>query len=214
MMFRLVTVTREYGSGGSVIAKTVAERLRWKVLDQSLISAVSRAAQVDLRAVGQYDEHVDSWWHRFNRGGLQAAAIEAGVARSDAQFFDAEAVAEFTQQEILRAAEKGNCVIVGRGAQCVLQDREDVFHVFIYGPLNERISRVQHRVDSTDDIEHLIWLTDHERGRYIRTYFGHDWKDPHLYNMMISSQMGIESAAAMIIDAVQRDQCLPQRLFA
>ena len=89
-MFRVITVAREFGSGGSIIARKVAEKLRWNLLDRSLITAVARAAQVDAGTAEQYDEHVESWWHRFNQGGIWSAAIFAGIAPDDAQFFDAE----------------------------------------------------------------------------------------------------------------------------
>ena len=203
-MFKGVTVSREYGSAGGIIARTVAETLRWNLLDRALIAAVARTAQVDAETAGRYDEHVDSWWHRLNRGGLRAVAIGAGITPGDAQFFDAETMAAFTRQVILKAAGTGDCVIVGRGAQCVLQDREDVLHVFIYAPWAERVGHVRARAESSQDVEELIRVTDHERASYIRTCYGCDWKDPHLYHMMISSRIGTEMAAWMIVNAVQR----------
>ena len=69
-MIRVVTVASEYGGGGSIIAQKVAERLGWNLLDRALLDAVARAAQVDDETAARYDEHVDSWWHRFNRGGF------------------------------------------------------------------------------------------------------------------------------------------------
>jgi cytidylate kinase len=202
-MVRVLTVAREYGSGGSLIAKTVAKELRWKLLDQELVRDVARAAQVDPESAAEYDEHVDSWWHRFNRDGLLAASLTAGVTLEDAQFFDAERTAAFAQRVICEAAARGNCVIVGRGAECVLQGREDVFHVFVYGPWEERLSRVRNRDGSCRDVAELIRATDQERARYIRSYYGCDWKDPHLYHMMISSQIGTETAARMIVNALR-----------
>ena|SRR5579862_8859249 len=118
------------------------------------------------------------------------------------EFFDSEAVAGSAKRVITSAAEAGNCVIVGRGGQCVLQGRTDVLHVFIYGPWGERVARVRSRVEATEDAGELIQSADQERAAYIRTYHGCDWKDPHLYQLMISSQIGIESAAFLIVEAV------------
>jgi len=202
-MFRVVTVAREYGSGGGIIARMAAERLGWNLLDGALIGAVARTAEIDAEIAGRCDEHVDSWWHRFNRGGLWSAAIWAGIAPDDVQFFDADAIATYTRQVMLKAAATGDCVIVGRGAQCVLQDHEDVLHVFIYAPWAERGGRVRARAESAQDVEELMRVTDGERASYIRTYYGCDWKDPHLYHMMISSQIGTEMAAWMIVNAVK-----------
>jgi cytidylate kinase len=198
-MFRVVTVEREYGSGGGLIARRVALELGWKLLDRTLISNVAQAAQVDAGIVERYDEHIDSWWHRMNRGGLQAWSVAAGVALEDAQFFDADRTAELVEHCIAEAGAAGNCVIVGRGAECVLQGREDVLRVFIYAPWEERVARVRTRVEEGRDLEKLIRETDRERTGYIRSYYGCEWKDPHLYHMMISSQIGIERAAATIV---------------
>jgi len=204
-MFRVITVAREYGSGGGIIARMVAEKLGWNLLDGALIGAVARTAEVDTEIAGQCDEHVDSWWHRFNRGGLWSAAIMAGIAPGDVQFFDADTMAKFTRKVMLKAAVTGDCVIVGRGGQCVLQDHEEVFHVFIYAPWAERVGRVRARAQSSRDVEKVISVTDHERASYLRTYYGCDWKDPHLYHMMINAQIGTGMAAGMIVNAVQGD---------
>lgn len=85
-----------------------------------------------------------------------------------------------------------------------LRGREDVLHVFVYGPWGEHVSRVRSRTTSNDDAGQLICLTDRERARYVRTYYRCDWKDPHLYHVMISSQIGMDNAAWMIVDAVHQ----------
>ena len=202
-MFRVVTVDREYGSGAGAIAKRVAQRLHWTLLDEALIDAIAQAGAVDVETARRYDERADSWWHRFNRDALRTTAIYGGANVADATFFDAESVAGLARGLISKRAAKGNCVIVGRGAQCILQDRASVFHAFIYAPLPERIERVRGRLDACDDPEEYVRSIDHERQRYIRTYFGCDWKDPHLYHTMISSQIGIEAAAEMIVDTIR-----------
>jgi len=202
-MFKVVTVAREYGSGGGIIARMVAEKLGWNLLDAALIGAVARTAEVDTETAFRCDEHVDSWWHRFNRGGLWSAAMMAGVVPGDAQFFDADTMATFTRKVMLKAAVTGDCVIVGRGAQCVLQDHEEALHAFIYAPWAERVGRVRARAQASPDVEKVISVTDHERASYLRTYYGCDWKDPHLYHMMINAQIGTRMAARMIVNAVQ-----------
>ena len=201
-MFRVITVAREFGSGGSIIARKVAEKLRWNLLDRSLITAVARAAQVDAGTAERYDEQVESWWQRFNQGGIRSAAIFAGIDPDDAQSFDAETEAMFAGEVMLKTAARGGCVIVGRGAQCVLHDREDVLHVLIYAPWAERVERVRARLEVGQDVEGLTRMTDHDRAAYIQTYYGCDWKDPHLYHMMINSRIGTEMAAGMIVNGV------------
>jgi cytidylate kinase len=203
-MFRAVTISSEYGSGGAQIAGYVAATLGWQLLDGALITEIADSAHVPAETVARYDGRVDSWWHRFNRGGLWSAAITAGIAPEDAQFFDAERTTAIARQIMRKAADDGDCIIVGRGAQCVLQDREDVLHVFVYAPWAERAKRVRARAESDQTIEGLIRTSDRERASYVETYYGCDWKDPHLYHMMLSSTLGREQAGWMIMDAVEQ----------
>ena len=202
-MFKVVTVAREYGSGGAIIAQAVAQRLRWNLLDRALIRAVARTAQVDTDTAERYDEHVEPWWQRFHRAGVWSAAIMAGIAPIDAQFFDAATMAALARQVMLKAAARGDCVIVGRGAQRALHGREDVLHVFIGAPWAERVGRVRAGAQSSQGVEELIRMTDHERASYIRNYYGYDRKNPHLYHMMIGSLIGTEMASWMIANAVK-----------
>ena len=203
-MFRVLTVAREYGSGGGLIARKIAERLGWNLLDKGLVERIARIAQVDPELAQQYDERVDSWLHRAGRRGLWHGAFEGVATITGLEVFDAEAMAALGRDLITEAHSRGDCVIVGRGAQCVLQDRKDVLHVFIYAPWLERTARVQERLTAAADIEQLIRLTDQQRADYIRMYFGCNWNDPHLYHLLISSEFGEDNVARMIIDAIQR----------
>jgi len=196
-MFRILTIEREYGSGGAAIARRVAQNLGWRLLDDDLVAAVARWAQVDVATARRYDECVDSWWHRINRGGISSAAIMAGVPPREVRFFDADTMAAMAQELILRAASKGNCVIVGRGAQCVLRAWKRVLHVFVHGPFSERVARVQSRPGTVGDADSL-GSVDRARAGGIRHRFGFDWKDPQLYHMMLNTHLGIEKVASMI----------------
>jgi cytidylate kinase len=202
-MFRILTVAREYGSGGGRIARVVAEKLGWNLLDKALVDAIAKSAQVDPDLARQYDERVDSWLHRVSRRGLWRGAFEGVASVNGAEVFDAETMAQLARNLIAEAHSQGNCVIVGRGAQCILQDRHDVLHVFIHAPWRERIARVRARVPAAD-IDQLIHATDRQRADFIRLYFGCNWNNPHLYHLLISSNLGEETVAALVIDAIER----------
>lgn len=204
-MYRVLTVAREYGSGGLLVARRIAQKLGWNLLDKALVEAIARSAQVDPELAQRYDERVDSWLHRISRRGLWHGAFEAFAMVPDTEFFDAETMAALGKNLIMEAHSRGNCVIVGRGAQCILQDRKDVLHVFVHAPWSERIARVRRRVPSPGDVEQLIRSTDQQRADYIRLYFGCNWNNPHLYHMLISSELGEENVARTIIDIIQRE---------
>jgi len=201
-MFRVLTVAREYGSGGGCIARAVAGQLKWDLLDKALVESIAREAHVAPQVAQEFDECVDSRLHRIGRRGLWYGAFEAVAALPETEFFDAETSASLERNVILDAYGKGNCVIVGRGGQCILQDRPDVLHVFIYAPLAERIARVRERRPESRDHERLIQSIDEARAAHVRTYYGCRWDDPHLYHMMLDSQLGEERLAGIIADAI------------
>ncbi len=157
--YRVLTVNREFGSGGGRIAQTIAGWLGWKLLDRDIIDAIAYAAHVDKNVVSNYDEHVVSWLRRLNQQAMRGAALAAGLELGDNSVFDAEEMVKISQKIIEQAWSDGNCVIVGRGAQCVLQHKSDVYHAFVYAPLRDRILRLRKRLEKGADIEQRIRIS-------------------------------------------------------
>lgn len=202
MKYRILTVNREFGSGGGRIAQTVAGWLGWKLLDRDIIDAIAYAAHVDKSVVRHYDEHVDSWLRRINQQAMRSAALAAGLELADDSVFDADQMVKVTQKIVEQAWTEGNCVIVGRGAQCVLQHKPDVYHVFVYAPLKERLLRLRDRLEKGANIEQRLRTVDEERAKYLQQYFGKSWCNLHLYDLMISSQTDEDATARAILYAM------------
>jgi cytidylate kinase len=205
MDYRLLTVSREFGSGGGRIAQSIANRLGWKLLDGALIDEIACAAHVDAGVVSRFDEHVDGWLQRMNRQAMRSAALAAGVVLEQEKCFDEDVMAELSRQIIERAYKSGNCVIVGRGAQCILQSRADVFHVFVYAPLQVRIHRLRTRLEPGANIEQRIRDVDGKRAHYLKLRFSKEWNNPHLYDLMISSGEDEERTARVIEFAMRKE---------
>jgi cytidylate kinase len=206
MEYRLLTVNREFGSGGGRIAQAITERLGWKLLDRDIIDAIAYTAHVDSDVVRNYDEHVESWMRRINRGAMRSAALTAGLELGEGAVFNADEMTKISQKIIEEAYSSGNCVVVGRGAQCVLQHKRDVFHVFVYAPYKERILRLRKRLDKGANVEQRIRTVDAERAKYLQQYFGKCWNDPHLYDLMISSSEDESSTVRLILYAMTRSE--------
>ena len=202
MGYRVLTVNREFGSGGGRIAQTIATWLGWKLLDRDIIDAIAYQAHVDKNVVRHYDEHVDSWLRRINQQAMRSAALAAGLELGENSVFDAEEMVKISQKIIEKSHLDGNVVIVGRGAQCVLQHKPDVFHVFVYAPLKERLVRLRDRLEKGADIEQRLRTVDGERAKYLQQYFGKNWCNMHLYDLMICSHADEDSAARAIVYAM------------
>ena len=199
MKYRVLTVSREFGSGGGRIAQIVGRWLGWKLLDQEIIGQIACAAHVDSRVVKHYDERVDSWLRRMNEEAIRGVALAAGRPLAETDIFDAQLMAKLTRGTIEEAYTEGNCVIVGRGAQCILQHRRDAFHVFVYAPLRERLERLKKRLEPGADIEQRLRTVDGERAKYLHQHFGRHWCDPHLYDLMLRSTDDEDAAARVIL---------------
>lgn len=200
--YRVLTVSREFGSGGGRIANAIADTLGWKLLDSALIEAIACASHVEPGVVSSYDEHVEGWLARMNRHAMRGAALAAGVVPDEKTCFDPDIMAELTRQIVEQAYTDGNCVIVGRGAQCILQQRRDAYHVYVYAPIQDRIQRLRTRLGPGVNIEERIREVDEERAHYMKLRFAKAWNNPHLYDMAISSGAGEAATARVILYAM------------
>ena len=121
-------------------------RIAWggELLDGALIDEIACAAHVEPTVVSRFDEHVEGWLQRMNRQAMRGAAMAAGVALKEENCFDPDVMTDLTKQIIEHAYADGKCVIVGRGAQCILQSKADVFHVFVYAPFRVKVHRLRY----------------------------------------------------------------------
>ncbi len=196
---RVITISREYGSGGAAIGQELARRVGWKLLDRELILELARRARIQPSEVSQMDEHASSFIERVVKAfWLGHTYVWSGPAPD---LVDSDYLAELSAIVIREAAKLGECVIVGRGAQCVLQEREDAFHVFVYGSRREKLKRIQPRFANPTECEAALDEVDRTRAAYIRRYYKCDWTHRGLYDLMINSDIGIDQAVAVILCA-------------
>lgn len=202
-MIRTITIEREYGAGGGVIAKKLAERLGWKLWDQELTGEIARLAKVDQAIVERMDERCDSMFYRLMKVFMRGS-MEQSLPVRELDHFDADSMVAFMRRVISGAASDGNSVIVGRGAPFLLRDRPDTFHVFIYAPLEEKIRRLREAGKTEEQAEEEILNVDRQRVLFVRKYFGMEWPTRELYHMMINSKVGDDAVIDTIVHEIQR----------
>ena len=202
MRYRALTVSREYGSGGAEIAAIVASTLGWRLVDKELIAEISNRKQVSASEVAALDERVDPWIYRITRS-IWSTGVDGVSAIVPVPQFDAKEAASTAKLIIEEAYKVGDCVLVGRGSQCILHDKEDVFHAFIYARLEDRVRRVLRRVKPGTDAEALIRSMDSERMEYVRFHYKRNRLDPYLYDLMIDPKNRPEKAARIILAAMR-----------
>jgi cytidylate kinase len=200
-MIRVITVEREYGSGGADIAKQIAGRLGWKLWDQLLTEEIARLMECDCRVVEQHAEKKDPLFYRLLKAFMRGSH-EGSLNEPRLKMADTECIREMTERVVKDAAQSGKCVIVGRGSAYYLQDRQDAFHVFIYAPHREKVRRLQSTGKTEAEAVELAGSVDRDRAAFIKEYFGVEWPDRQRFHLMINSAIGQQSAVDSILDAI------------
>lgn len=207
-MFRIITVEREFGSGGGGIACDLARRLGWKLWDQQLTCEIAKIAHVAESAVASCDERVDSRLYRFAKS-FWRGSYERSAPLSNALAFDTDRMIAMMEEVMRTIASEGKAVIVGRGGPFFLRDRADTFRVFTYAPREEKIRRLIALGKSREDAEDLVENVDKERIAYIKHYFNADWPTRSLYHLMINTTVGNERVIAAILECMQMLEARP-----
>jgi cytidylate kinase len=203
MSIRVITLEREYGSGGGEIAASIAARLGWKLWDQSLTEEIARRLDCDCGAVAKHEEKKDPAYYRLLKAFMRGS-FEGGMNPPRLNMVDTECVREVAQKLLLEIADAGKAVIVGRGSAYYLSKRVDSFHVFIYAPFPERVRRLQAAGKSEKEAIELVETVDRDRADFISKYFNVDWPGRHRFHLMVNSGMGNEAAVEIILDALGR----------
>ena len=201
-MFRIVTIEREFGSGGGGIACELARRLGWKLWDQQLTSEIAKRAQVPESAVALCDERVDSRLYRLAKA-FWRGSYERSMPMANSQAFDTDRMMALVGEIMSTIAAEGNAVIVGRGSPFFLREREDTFRVFTYAARDEKIRRLLAMGKSREEAEDLVENVDKERIAYIKHYFDADWPVRALYHLMINTVVGDEIVIATILNGMK-----------
>ncbi|HEV2387482.1 MAG TPA: cytidylate kinase-like family protein [Candidatus Acidoferrales bacterium] len=199
-LFRSITISREYGSGGAEIAKRLADRLGWKLVDDCLLGEIARQANVDPETARRYDERPNPWFDRLVKA-IWHGGYEGAATRIEASACDADHIAQLWTRLIHQSAEAGGAVIVGRGGQCILRDRRDAFHVLVQAPFEVRIENLRRLLGLAAGLEILTRDTDRRRAAYLRRYFDEDWKNPQLYHLIVNSTIGLDCAVEAVLTA-------------
>jgi len=196
-MLNVVTIAREYGSGGAEVGRAVADMLGWEYLDKEIIERASAAGHMARNRAEAADEKSQTWWGKVLLGFQQT-----GQGMIPPSTVDYDTVRNSTVRVIQEAAKVGNCVIIGRSSQCVLRHQPNVLHALVFAPMKEKLARVKLRHPEEHDPVWLMRRIDAERTHYTQTYYGKDWSDRGLYQICVNSTLGIDLCAKMIVQTI------------
>lgn len=196
----VITIGRQFGSGGRAIGRAVAEKLGIPFYDKEIIKHIAQESGLSHEILDDYDERpTNSFLYSLSLGAYTYGNSMAGVMEmpmSDKIFV--------IQSDVIKnLAKQGPCVIVGRCAESVLKDEVPFLSVFIHTDMENRIQRVSEydgisRAAAAD----VIRKTDKKRASYHNYYSELKWGAATSYDLCINSKVGIENAAKLIVDCV------------
>ncbi len=205
----VVTIARQFGSGGAEIGHHVAETSKLQYIDYSIIEEVARRLGIDVQRAARQDEQTAGMAGHIleairtsnpfivNYGSLFSQPTPPTQAKEVAHL-------RLTQRVVLELATEGNAVIVGRGSQFLLHNAPRTLHTYIFAPLPYRIENVMEQFHLNHiQAERLIEQRDYEHDSYLRRYYGANGHQPSLYHLLINTSLfSLELAADLIHQAL------------
>ena len=210
----VVTISRQFGAGGSSVAGIVAAELHAEVVDKKLIEEVARRLQISTGEVTAEIERPRPLLERLVRS-FSTLEPAMGVGWSppypDPLFDPRKAIIELTEQIINEVADGGNVIIVGRGAGFVLRDRPGIFRVFLRAPGDVRVKTLMTRLGLSEaGTKRKMNETDSNRAAYSKQLYGRDWCDPDEYDLVVNTgRVSYQAAAQMILSGVRERVLAP-----
>ena len=212
----VVTISRQFGSGGTEVARRVCEALGYRYLDKLLMGQVAAEVGLSGKELVEFSEEhtkVRNFLERLLLPGPHTTA-RFSVRSQDAagaktvsvvQLDDARSTT-LVRGAIHKAYQQGNVVIVGRGGQATLQDMPGVLHVRIEAPMAARVLRIQGREGIVaEEARAMALRRDKAAEQYLKKLFTIHWDDSNLYHLIINTgKWELEAAAQMIVNAVER----------
>lgn len=190
----VITISRETGSGGHTIGKMLAERLGYDFYDKELISLVAEEMHLDETTIAENGENMSDKTYLDMASGF--------IPFSRKEKVPVDKIQE-TQNRLIRSiAQKGNCIIVGRGADYILSESKEAFHVFIHANMEHRIERVQRHDGISGEetrIRRELEVKDHSRGMLYQFFTGREWGRVSNYNLSIDTGVFTKTQATEII---------------
>lgn len=200
---RGITVSREYGSGGGEIARRLAERLGWQLVDHEVVAQVAQRLGVSLEDAEAYDERTEGTVDRILTAFRALQPMPYGSPEGEAPLLPQHFTSAI-RQIILGAVASGQVVIVGRGGQAILRDRRDVLHVRIIAPLEPRIAYVMRREQlDRAAAQRRIQRKDTDRQHYMQEVHHIRVDDAHNYDLVLNTgTLSLDSCVNLICSAL------------
>ena len=201
MKKKIITISRQFGSGGRGIGKLLADRLDIPFYDKELIELASKESGIDERIFKSEGEETGRFYQVLGAIGYALGSPAGGIYE-----YSINDQLYLVQANIIeQLANEGPCVIVGRCADYVLEDREDVLNIYLCADMDERLRRVIDEYHVEDADEAMLCKVDKRRSNYYQYYTDRVWGKAENYDLCINTgKFDTDAIIGMIVDAYRR----------
>jgi cytidylate kinase len=197
----VITISREYGCGAREFATVLAEKLGYSVLEKELVAQVAENLNITQSEAALFEKgsRLLRFLDRYTSHTVKRVVDRSYGRLDDRSYYDV------TSKLVLQVAAEGNVIILGWGAQCILEDYPDTFHLRVVKSLKDRIQYVKADRPTLDSrtAQELLEREDAEKASYIEHYFNRALNDPHLYHMVLNlSRISSTQALDIVADYI------------
>ena len=193
----VITIARQYGSGGRTVGEMLAKKLGIGYYDKDIIRMASEDSGIHETLFGRVDEYSSAKKPLFGKNGIYSGEL---ISPQSKDFTSDENLFNYQAKVIRDLAEQGPCVFIGRCADFVLADKPNVVSVFIHAPHDYCMEQARERTaKNVGDLTKFVARTDKFRGEYYRYHTGHEWNDARNYDLCLdSSKLGFDGCVEAI----------------
>lgn len=213
-MNKIITISREYGSGGHTIGQLVAKELNIPFYDKELIDMSAKDSGLSPEFIQKTEQNISSGWLYTLLLGASYASPGTSAIPTNTQAPNvplADQVFNAQRKVILELAQKGPCVIVGRCADYILKhsdliNQDDVLNVFIYAPIQDKVKRaIEQKGLNPSTAEKEVKMIDKRRANHYNTFTERTWGNRSHYDLLLnSSLLGLEESAKLIVQLANK----------
>jgi hypothetical protein len=206
---QLITISREYGAGGSELGVLLGKELGWRVLDHELVQQLAARLRCEEGEVVAMDEHAPSFLERL----AAVAVVTAPESRAHSKPWstDPDCIAAAAREVLQEAASKLPLIVVGHGGNCLFRGRADVLRVRVTAPFDVRVRRVAKRTGLTPaQAAAEVRRKDSDRQQYLQRYYHSNLNDPCEYDLQVNTAaVPLEAAARVVLALLRPDPAQP-----
>jgi hypothetical protein len=202
---QLITISREYGAGGSELGVLLGKELGWPVLDHELVRELAMRLKCEEGEVRAMDEHAPSFLERL--ASVAVVTAPESRAHSTPWVTDPDCIAAAAREVLLEAAQRPPLIVVGHGGNCLFRDRPDVLRIRVTAPFEVRVQRVARRSGLTaQQAAAEVRRRDGDRQQYLQRYYHSDVNDACQYDLQINTAtVPLERAAQLVLSVTRRE---------